>query len=126
MEHNKREFKGNTISWIENETILRITGMDQPDAHTVKWILTTIGEISKEFEQQVELLIDMSQVTKPTLEARKILGELREHPDIRKFAYVGASIILRTLINLISKAIGRNNVRQFATEKEALRWLKDD
>lgn len=63
---------------------------------------------------------------KPTSEARKILAEATGHPSVRKYAFVGASILLGTIVNLIASAAGLKDTRHFATEEKALAWIMED
>jgi hypothetical protein len=57
--------------------------------------------------------------------ARRTIIETFNSSDARigKTAVVGASRYLRVLTSFILKAVGRDNIRLFATEEEALPWL---
>ena len=55
--------------------------------------------------------------------ARKVFSELNSYPQLSKVAIVNPSRYGRVLIGFIVKASGRDNVRFFPTEDEALAWL---
>lgn len=58
--------------------------------------------------------------------ARKLFTELSSHPQLGKVAIASPSRYGRVLIGFIVKASGRDNVRFFETEEEALAWLHAD
>jgi hypothetical protein len=72
----------------------------------------------------INWLIDLSRMSKTTSKARKILAEASGHPSIRKYAFVGASVFIRTVANFITAAAGQKNARHFSSEEEALKWIK--
>lgn len=76
-------------------------------------------------EQPLHALADATEMTKMSSAARKTIIETFNSSDARigKTAVVGASRYLRVLTSFILKAVGRENIRLFATAEEALPWL---
>jgi len=76
-------------------------------------------------EKPLHSLADAKEMTKMSSVARKTIIETFSSSDARigKTAVVGASRYLRVLTSFILKAVGRENIRLFATEEEALLWL---
>jgi hypothetical protein len=82
--------------------------------------------MAEEHGDGLDWLIDMSQMGKATSKARKILAKASGHPSINRYAFVGASIFVRTVGSFIMAAAGQKNARHFATEEEALRWIRGE
>jgi hypothetical protein len=76
-------------------------------------------------DEPLHTLSDAQEMTKMSSSARKLFIESFSSPDVRvgKTAIVGASRYLRVLAGFILKAVGRDNIRLFASEEEALPWL---
>jgi hypothetical protein len=76
-------------------------------------------------DKPLHALADARGMTKMSSAARKTIIETFNRSDARigKTAVVGASRYLRVLTSFILKAVGRDNIRLFATEEEALPWL---
>jgi hypothetical protein len=114
------------IWWDDKDSLVRVRAFGILDEETAKLVLDATIKIAEKFGNQIDWLIDLSQMTKPSSKARKILAEATGHPSIRKYAFVGASIFLRTVANFIAAAAGQKNARHFSTEEEAMRWVKDN
>jgi hypothetical protein len=74
--------------------------------------------------EPLNILADASRAGKTSSAARK--AYVRLNRDLRggKVAVVGARRYGRVLVSFILKATGRDNVRFFDSEEEALAWLK--
>jgi hypothetical protein len=96
------------------------------DEKAAQGILETTLKMAEEHGNHLDWLIDLSQMTKATSGARKILAEASGHQSINKYAFAGASVFVRTVANFIAAAANQRNARHFATEKDAMRWLKED
>lgn len=79
-------------------------------------------------EKPLHALADATEMTKMSSAARKTIIETFSSSDARigRTAVVGASRYLRVLTSFILKAVGRDNIRLFATEEEALPWLGEE
>ena len=113
------------IWWDENKGIARARAFGVLDQEAAEGIRQATESMAEEHGEEIDWLIDLSQMTKATSRARKILSEATGHPSIRRYAFVGASIFLRTVANFIAAAAGQKNTRHFATEEEALDWLRE-
>lgn len=81
--------------------------------------------MAKGHGDNIDWLIDLSQMTKATSKARKILVDVSSHPSIRKYAFYGASTFIRVVANFIISSSGQKNVCHFDTEEAALKWIKE-
>ncbi|MFH1188871.1 MAG: STAS/SEC14 domain-containing protein [bacterium] len=72
------------------------------------------------------VLIDTSNADEFSLEARKLWIDCLNHPNIKKAAIFGGKIFVRTLVEDIVNSLGKDSVRAFKTEEEALNWLRAD
>ena len=113
------------IWWDEEEEIARARAFGALDEKAAEGIRQETMRIAEEHGDGINWLIDLSQMTKATSKARKILVEVSGHPSINKYAFAGASIFVRTVANFVLAAAGQKNARHFATEGQALRWLKE-
>jgi hypothetical protein len=75
--------------------------------------------------EHLHFLVDATDLGKFSAAARKLWIDAFRDPDPRigDTALVGASRYVRVLSSFILKAVGRDNVKLFATEGEALAWL---
>jgi hypothetical protein len=81
--------------------------------------------MAREHGDSVHWLIDLSQMTKATAKARRILVEASGHPSVNRYAFAGASVFMRTVANFIATAAGQKNATHFATEDETLGWATE-
>ena len=57
--------------------------------------------------------------------ARKTFAQLNEDSRMGKVAILGGNRFTRVMTTIILKATGRQNIRFFGTETEAMEWLKE-
>jgi len=67
--------------------------------------------------------IDIQQSTQFSSAARRIWVEFLKHPKIFRATIFGGNVFVRTLASFVIAASSRGNMKFFATEKEALKWL---
>ncbi len=113
------------IFWDEKNKIARTWARGVVDVEIANALLEGTDEISKKYGDNIDWINDLSEITRPTAEARKILAVITGHPSTRKYAFVGASVFLRTVANFVTIASGQKNARHFATEEQALQWVKE-
>lgn len=56
---------------------------------------------------------------------RKAFADLNSDPRLGKAATVGVDRYTRVLVGFVLKATGRDNIRFFETEEQALAWLRE-
>jgi len=102
--------------------------------------LTIIGDFGKEdaeaylresapFQKEARsgslfVLVDTRQSGKVNSQARKTMIELIRENREGKVAVLGLSRYVRVSVGFVNRATGRDNVRLFGSEEEALAWLK--
>lgn len=75
-------------------------------------------------ENPLCILWDDAQGGKASSEVRKFYADLNRDSRIGKVAIFGAQHYGRVLGEFILKFTGRDNIRFFDTQEQALRWLK--
>jgi hypothetical protein len=63
--------------------------------------------------------------TKLSSKVRKAFSDLNGDPRLGKAATIGVDRYTRVLIGFVLKATGRDNIRLFDTEEQALAWLRE-
>jgi len=78
--------------------------------------------------QPLHFLVDASRLGKMSAAARKLVLASFRNPDPRvgRTAMLSASPYARVLVGFILKATGRDDIRFFASEEEALAWLRGE
>ena len=92
------------IWWDEKEQIVRAQAFGELDEQASLGILAATKNLAQQYGDKLDWIIDLSQMTKATSQARKILAEASGHPSIRKYAFLGAAIFIRTVANFIAAA----------------------
>ena len=111
---------------IRDDGIARLATIGDQDREEVENLrkdLESLLEAATEAEP-VRLIVDSSRSGKTSSAARRIYVELNRDPRIGKTALVGSRRYGRLLGTFIVKATGRDNIRFFDSEEEALAWLK--
>ena len=82
-------------------------------------------------QKRYNILVDLSALNRrginiPPAKTRKIFTRLSIHKQVAKVAYVGGSILIKTIAGFILQAAGKSeNMKWFADKEEALKWLKE-
>jgi hypothetical protein len=118
--------QGFEIWWDEEEVIARARAFGVLDEQAAEGIKRHTVRIAQEHGDSIDWLIDLSKMGTATSRARKILVEVSGHPSINKYAFAGASVFVRTVANFIAAAAGQTNARYFATEADALGWIRGE
>ena len=128
--YEKQRFQNSLLQmnvwWDEENQIARADGEGIVDEMAAQWVYEQTDSIGQELVGQVDWILDMSRLVKPTAKARKILAKTMALPSIHQYAMVGASVFLRTIANFINAAAGVTNAQHFSSEEEALSWLKSE
>jgi hypothetical protein len=74
--------------------------------------------------KNVRILINAQGLGRPNTKMRKILIEEQKRTDLKKMAIWGGSLLMRTALKFFSLADANSKVRHFATEHDALEWLR--
>ena len=111
-----------------DDGILRWIGTGDLDEGALE---TIVNELTSYLESATEtdpllLLSDVSRSGKISARARSALAGLSGDPRVEKNAILGSGRYQRVLATFIDRAVGRDNIRFFDTEEQALAWLKSD
>ena len=111
---------------MRDDGILQITHIgDMKDENIEPYFEDLMPFIEATTEAEpLRVLIDSSRTGKYSAAFRKKLVGLLGAPRLGKMASVGAKRYSRVLGSFFLKATGRDNLRFFESEEEALVWLK--
>lgn len=82
-----------------------------------------LDAVTPEVPLRILALTDRSDV-KLSSKTRKAFANINLDPRIGKTATAGMNRYVRVLVSFVLKATGRDNIRFFETEEEALTWLQ--
>lgn len=114
------------IEWDPKDKIGRARAFGVWDEQVAQAMNKEYLRLSEEHGGKADWLIDLSNLKKVSVKARKALVDSTSSPRIGKNAYVGASVFIRVLANFILSASGKKDARHFSNEAEALKWLKEN
>ena len=110
--------------WDEENKIGRIKIKGNPDEKTANELFDKLDEIISNVPGKTNWLVDPGD-NKPSSRLRKTIAErFYANPKIEKQAVLTTSTTIKVIMQFVMKASGKKNVRAFANEKEALKWLK--
>ena len=75
-------------------------------------------------ENPLNNILDTSRIGKFSSAARKFFTEINKDTRYGKVAMVNAPRVARVLSKFVIKATGRDNIRFFENEEEAVNWVK--
>jgi len=122
---NETEYKFKI--WKKDEGIISIKTWEkewlEEDAIRFK---KELFEILDKTEGKAKILGDASGAGfGPTFKARKIYTEIIKSPKIGKAAIFGLNRSNKVIVSFLLKASGKNDLKVFSNEEEALKWLKE-
>ncbi|MBF0433344.1 MAG: STAS/SEC14 domain-containing protein [Fibrobacteria bacterium] len=114
---------GENKMWLDEKGILNFapSGIhDKQQAQTQKeMVLTYLCQVTG----SLNCIIDLNNVGRPSLEARKVYNELSNHPQIGKLAIVGMAAIAQAVATIVFGAPSGPKMSFFKTREEAIKWL---
>ena len=116
--------------WTEGK-IIKGKFFGEQDKQSAKEFVEKTLKALDLFRDQRKVLVDGRGGTKwLSIEARKIYAEFGKRAKIDKLAVFGLSVTQRVLGSFLIAVIkGKTNIKEikfFKTEKEALKWLKEE
>ena len=121
MDNNQPKYK---VWWDEDNQIIRAKFVGEQDEANAQGTLEEVQKIIASKPGESSLLIDLIEAGSASSGARKKFAEMEKIEKIKKEAQFGAGIVARVVASFIVKFSG-SNARMFATEAEALAWLKE-
>ena len=118
-----RTFNDTEVWWDEENSVVRSHTSGLVDLEIAQWFYQQTVIFGNLFEHNVNWILDMSDIIKPTAKARKTLTKAVGHESVNKYALVGASVLVRTVSNFILTAANQFNAKCFATDDEAIAWV---
>ncbi|HAT68209.1 MAG: hypothetical protein A2481_04035 [Candidatus Yonathbacteria bacterium RIFOXYC2_FULL_47_9] len=87
--------------------------------------LSTVGKKHLDDGEASFVLIDLHQSTEFSSAARKIWVDFLQNEKIKKTAFFGGNVFVKTLATFVIAATGKKDIKFFNTEEEALAWFKE-
>ena len=110
---------------LGEEGTIYITAVGKKDEKDIINLRDAYIEMANMVEGKVNLLIDVNKVSKPSLEARRVVqDEIFQHEKTGKIALWGANSIVRMIASFIMGTTRKEDMRFFETKEEAFAWLK--
>jgi len=88
-------------------------------------MMNDMDRIIDECNEKPLLLVELPGGGTASSGARKIYAEYMKHERLKKMAFFGMQTSSRVVMSFILRAAGATNAKFFATEEEALAWLKE-
>ena len=110
---------------MDDDGILRIIGEGEFHEQMAEAVMRDLEPYLQAAEggRPLLLLSDVRQSGKLSTRARALLAELGQDPRLAKNAVLGVGRYTRVMASFINKASGRDNLRFFETDQEAIAWL---
>jgi len=118
---------GFKLSQID-DNIARLDLMGTFDAEDAQEYLEQVAPYFERviaLDKKLHIFIDSTQFEKLSTEGRRVFSDLNKHPAIGNLATMGINRIYSMLARFIMIASGKNNIRFFNSEDEALTWLRE-
>jgi len=119
---NEERFK---VWWDEKEGIIRTRSQGDFEEADARRQMAEILEIAESRPGKVLVLNDLTEAGKASSGARKVYAQMLESDKFARHAFVGMRTLTRVIVSFLVRASGAENARFFASEEEALKWLKE-
>jgi hypothetical protein len=113
------------VWWDEKEGIIRNKSRGDFEEEDARKQMVELLRIAESKAGKVLALNDLTEAGKASSGARKIYAQMLKSEKIAKHAFVGMRTLTRVIVSFLVRASGAKNAMFFATEEEALRWLKE-
>jgi UDP-N-acetylmuramyl pentapeptide synthase len=113
------------VWWDEKEGIIRNQSKGDFEEEDARKQMAEILRIAESRPGKVLVLNDLTEAGKASSGARKIYAQMLKSEEIAKHAFVGMRTLTRVIVSFIVRASGAKNAMFFATEEEALKWLRE-
>jgi len=125
---NIQSYDNFKLWWDEKEGVMRgqiIGSQNEEDAkRMVNGVSEFVDSLNRKGISDIYALFDMNEAGSASAKARDILKDLVKSRIYRKIALYGGGVVQRVIAKYVFTIIESENVRYFAYEREALRWLK--
>jgi UDP-N-acetylmuramyl pentapeptide synthase len=114
------------VWWDDREGIIRSESRGDFEEGDARRQIAEIHRIAESKPGRALVLNDMTEAGKASSGARKVYAQMLNSEEIAKHAFVGMRTLTRVIVAFLLGASGAGNAMFFATEKEAIKWLKAD
>ena len=107
----------------------RIIGIDFIGDFTAEDVVNHVLEMDPILDrlslagQKAQFLIRTASLGKISLEGRRSFAERNGDPRVGKTAVIGVNRLLKIVAQFVTVASGKNNIRFFDDEENAIKWL---
>jgi hypothetical protein len=121
---NKEILAGKHKLSLGNDNILYVKPSGSVSSEDALRIRDAFIELISLAKDDLCVLADLNNAGKPSIEARKVAGEILRKDEIKKLAFVGMHSIARVIAKFMINLLSKKEARFFETKEEALIWLK--
>lgn len=122
----QKKVKKNTKITLRKDGILKYTEQAKLDKKISEKNYEKVLNLMKKMKPPRKMLVDLSVVVMPPVESRKIIVKMISSGWTKIAVFGTDSIAIKTISKFIMLTAGVNNFKFFATEQEALKWLKSN
>ncbi|MBL7164427.1 MAG: hypothetical protein ISS57_17720 [Anaerolineales bacterium] len=119
---NEEKFE---VWWDEEDNVIWNKSWGDFEEEHARKQTAEIMAVAEMVPGKVSVLNDMAEAGKASSGARKVYAQTLKSEKIAKHAFVGMGTLTRVIVSFLLRASGAENASFFATEEEALRWLKE-
>jgi hypothetical protein len=114
------------VWWDEKEGIIRNRSQGDFEEADARGQMAKILEMAERMPGKVLVLNDMTEAGTASSGARKVYAQTLRSEKIARHAFLDMRTLTRVIVSFLVRASGAENARFFASEEEALKWLKGD
>jgi UDP-N-acetylmuramyl pentapeptide synthase len=114
------------VCWDEKEGVIRNRSQGDFEEADARRQMAEILEIAESRPGKALVLNDLTEAGKASSGARKVYAQMLKSDKIARHAFVGMRTLTRIIVSFLVRAVGAENARFFASEEEALKWLRED
>ncbi len=112
---------------MDTDGILRVALIGEFDKGEVEFLQRGLAPFLEAAtpSNPLHVILDAGRIGKLLMDARDYFTELNKDPRLGQMAVVHADAQMRVLSRFIPKASGRDNLRVFESDADALKWLRE-
>ena len=114
------------VWWDDEEGVMRNRSWGDFDEADARRQVAAILALAESRPGRCLVLNDLTEAGKASSGARKAYVGVLGSELIAKHAFVGMRTLTRVIVSFLTSAAGETNAGFFATEEDALNWLKED
>ena len=119
-----------TVIWVgehrlflDNNNIINVKPSGNVDKKSAELIREAFLKLIEEARGSVNILADLNNAGKPSIEARRVAMEIFHKKEVNSIAFFGLNPVARVIASFIISIAKKKEIRFFKTKEEALDWF---